>query len=43
MEKAELEELKEAWNKWNADCHPEDTLSWSEYVAERGINFDEEF
>lgn len=26
--------LKKAWKKHNANCHPEDQISWNEYLDE---------
>ena len=34
MNKGELENLREAWKKWNAKCHPEDQIDWEEYYDE---------
>jgi len=29
---SEYVRLKKAWKKWNSKCHPEDKISWVEYL-----------
>lgn len=43
MEQEQLEKLRESWNKWNATCHPEDRLSWVDYLGECDIYLDDEY
>ena len=26
--------LRRAWKKWNASCHPDDQISWNEFLEE---------
>jgi hypothetical protein len=32
------EELRAAWNKYQATCHPEDVMTYMEFRSEMGIN-----
>lgn len=34
----EYNRLKKAWKKHNSKCHPEDTISWNEYIDEHSKN-----
>lgn len=36
------EELRAAWNKYEATCHPEDMMSYMEFRSEMGVNDEEE-
>ncbi len=31
---SEYVRLKKAWKKWNSKCHPEDKITWVEYLDE---------
>tara|TARA_R100001440_G_scaffold3767_1_gene8888 strand:- start:7309 stop:7458 length:150 start_codon:yes stop_codon:yes gene_type:complete len=31
---SEYNRLKRAWKKWNASCHPDDQISWDEFLEE---------
>ena len=31
---SEYNRLKRAWKKWNASCHPDDQISWNEFLEE---------
>jgi hypothetical protein len=31
---SEYNRLKRAWKKWNATCHPDDQISWNEFLEE---------
>jgi hypothetical protein len=35
------EELRAAWNKYEATCHPEDSMTYMEFRSEMGINDEE--
>ena len=35
------EELRVAWNKYEATCHPEDSMTYMEFRSEMGINDEE--
>jgi len=43
MTKEELAKMRESWIKWNEKCHPEDTITWMDWLGEMGVNLDEEF
>jgi len=36
------EELRAAWNKYQATCHPEDSMTYMEFRSEMGFNDEEE-
>ena len=31
---SEWVKLRRAWKKWNASCHPDDQISWDEFLEE---------
>jgi hypothetical protein len=35
-------EIRASWAKWNATCHPEDRISFMDYLGELGIELKEE-
>jgi hypothetical protein len=30
----DFDKLREKWNVWNKNCHPEDRIDWGEYYEE---------
>lgn len=36
-ETSEYIKLRNAWKKWNANCHLEDQIDWIEFLDERDI------
>jgi hypothetical protein len=36
-------ECREAWNRYQATCHPEDTMTYMEFRSEMGVEDEEEF
>ena len=35
-------EIRASWAKWNSTCHPEDRISFTDYLGELGIQLKEE-
>jgi hypothetical protein len=35
-------ELREAWNKYQQTAHPEDRMSYMEFLSEQGVEINEE-
>ena len=34
MSKSEEHQIREKWQAWNRDCHPEDRIDWIEFYEE---------